>query len=362
MPRFVHIVERDYTPTFRAEKIVGMFDVPPARKLTRRWEVNLPIEEIDWQIGLIVGPSGSGKTTIARRAFADSGATFFEGHHWTDRPVVDDFSETLSVQQIVEALSHVGFSSPPAWLLPYHCLSNGQRFRADLARAILETAHTLVFDEFTSVVDRTVAKISAAAVQKFVRRTNKKFVAVTCHYDVAEWLEPDWVYDTADGSFRRQRLRRPEIQLDVFEAGAEIWPVFRPHHYLSAEINKSAKFFVAVFEDHMVAMTAILIFPHPTVKNCYREHRTVVLPDFQGVGIGNRLSEFVGDWLLSRGKRFISTTSHPAMIAHRSRSSKWILKRIGRASPLGRGSTYGGYSACNRLTASFEYLGCPKSP
>jgi hypothetical protein len=73
------------------------------------------------------------------------------------------------------------------------------------------------------------------------------------------------------------------------------------------------------------------------------------------------LSEFVGDWLLSPGKRFISTTSHPAMIAHRSRSPKWHLKRIGRVSPAGKSTTRKVYSA-NRLTASFEYVGCPESP
>jgi len=57
--------------------------------------------------------------------------------------------------------------------------------RVDIARAILMDKPIIVFDEFTSVVDREVAKISSYAIQKAVRRTNKQFIAVTCHYDVA---------------------------------------------------------------------------------------------------------------------------------------------------------------------------------
>jgi hypothetical protein len=42
------------------------------------WHVDIPIEDTDWQIGLIVGPSGSGKTTIGRRLFLD--ASFHNGY------------------------------------------------------------------------------------------------------------------------------------------------------------------------------------------------------------------------------------------------------------------------------------------
>ena len=41
-----------------------------------------------------------------------------------------------------------------------------------------------VFDEYTSVVDRTVAQIGTAALAKTVRARGQQFVAVTCHEDV----------------------------------------------------------------------------------------------------------------------------------------------------------------------------------
>jgi ABC-type ATPase with predicted acetyltransferase domain len=73
--------------------------------------------------------------------------------------------------------------------------------RVDLANALLKDNELIVFDEFTSVVDRNVARIGSYAVQKSIRRSNKKFIAVTCHEDVEEWLLPDWIFNTNSMSF-----------------------------------------------------------------------------------------------------------------------------------------------------------------
>jgi GNAT superfamily N-acetyltransferase len=139
-----------------------------------------------------------------------------------------------------------------------------------------------------------------------------------------------------------------------------VWQVFKGHHYLSAELNKAARVYVATIEGQPAAMTAILPFPHPHVKNVWKEHRTVVLPDFQGIGLGNRLSEHVGDILREEGKRFTSVTSHPAMIHYRAKSLKWKMTREpSRVSPMGAtAKTQSKKSnSAARLTASFEYLG-----
>jgi ABC-type polar amino acid transport system ATPase subunit len=358
MPRFNHVVETQYQPSFRTEKVAGMFDVPVEPVIRKSWMVDLPIEVEPWSIGLIVGASGAGKTTIAKRAFKD--ATFFEQHQWGATSFLNDFKKELDVKQITDSLSHVGFASPPSWLLPYHCLSNGQKFRVDLARAILETEGILVFDEFTSLVDRTVAKIGSYAVQKFVRKMNRQFVAVTCHYDVAEWLEPDWIYDVSTMEFSRRSLRRPQIEVQISQVHHSVWKIFKGHHYLSAELNKASKIFVAEIEQQPAAMVAILPFPHPHIKNMWKGHRTVVLPDFQGIGLGNKLSEHVGDWLLNQGKRFTSVTSHPAMIHYRAKSKKWIMTR--GPSRLAHPGTKAKIqtaknTSISRLTASFEYVG-----
>jgi GNAT superfamily N-acetyltransferase len=217
----------------------------------------------------------------------------------------------------------------------------------------------IVFDEFTSVVDRNVAKVGSHAVQKAVRKTNQKFVAVTCHYDVEGWLQPDWVYDVSASDFKWRFERRPSAKIEIFRCHHSAWRLFAGNHYLSADLNKASTCFILMFDGEPAAFTAVLPFPHPKVKNVWKEHRTVTLPDYQGFGLGNRLSEFVGQWLHQRGKKFRSVTSHPAMIGHRHRSSAWIMDRAPSrlAAPGSKAKTQTNKNtSISRLTASFLYV------
>lgn len=346
----------------RALQLVGLFDVPPAERSERRVTVDLPIENEAWQVGLIVGRSGSGKSTLAREAF---GQHLITGFDWpADRSLVDGFPADMPIKEITGLLSSVGFSSPPSWLRPYACLSNGEQFRATLARAIAESPDLAVIDEFTSVVDRTVAQVGSAAVAKSVRRAGRKLVAVTCHYDVIDWLDPDWVIEMPSGEFTRRALRqRPAIELEVCRVHRSAWELFKPHHYMSGELHKAAKCFVAFFNGQPAAFASTM---HATGLKCYwREHRTVCLPDFQGVGIGNKLSEFVASVMKATGKAYHSTTASPAMIRHRQKSPLWrtvrkpSLTRIsaGDRSGAKRGIGYAKTRAADRYTAGFEFIG-----
>ena len=124
---------------------------------------------VPWQIGLIVGPSGSGKSTIARALF---GPSIYRPEQWpTDRAVIDGLGER-PIKEITHLFTAVGFSSPPSWVKPYNVLSNGEQFRCDLARALArgsDAGQLVVFDEFTSVVDRNVARVVSAAIAKGIR-------------------------------------------------------------------------------------------------------------------------------------------------------------------------------------------------
>lgn len=99
------------------------------------------------------------------------------------------------IQEITKMFYAVGFGSVPSWLKPYSVLSTGEKMRVDLARALLEKDF-IVFDEFTSVVDRNVARTLCIAIHKAVKALSKKIIVVTCHFDILEWLEPDWCFDT----------------------------------------------------------------------------------------------------------------------------------------------------------------------
>jgi ABC-type ATPase with predicted acetyltransferase domain len=197
MPAIDIVVETPISGSVRAAQVSSMFDVPPQKTARLEWHGQLPIEEQPWNVGLIVGPSGSGKSTILRDVFRQTSE--FE---WSAVSVIDDFDKKHSVEDIARICQAVGFNTIPAWLRPYGVLSNGEKFRVDLARRLLEHGEMIVCDEFTSVVDRQVAKIGSHAVQKFVRRSKRQFVAASCHYDLEEWLQPDWVLEPATMVFR----------------------------------------------------------------------------------------------------------------------------------------------------------------
>ena len=174
--------------SFRIEKVMGMFELQKDH-LTQTFsgDFNLPDK---WNVGVIVGRSGTGKSTIAKNFFS------LFSTKYDKKAIIDEMPKDKTVEEITKVFTRVGFSSPPSWLKPYDVLSNGEKMRVDLAKALLSDASTIVFDEFTSVVDRDVAKIVSLVVSKTVRQENKKFVAVTCHYDVLDWLEADWVFST----------------------------------------------------------------------------------------------------------------------------------------------------------------------
>lgn len=191
MPCFNIIKEIKPDKTFRVQSVLGKFDLK-ADKFTEvfKGDISLPDK---WNIGVIVGNSGTGKTQISKHLFKNN---YIEKFDYKEKSILNDMPKDCNLDLITRTFNSVGFSSPPSWLKPYNVLSNGEKMRVDLARSILEKKDLIVFDEFTSVIDRNIAKIGSYAVSKAIRRLNKKFIAVTCHYDILEWLEPDWVFDT----------------------------------------------------------------------------------------------------------------------------------------------------------------------
>lgn len=368
------VVETPIDATPRVQQLRGMFDLSAGESSRLEWDVNLPLVESPWSIGLIVGPSGCGKTTIARHWFGETACSQAR-ECAKPQAIVDLFPASLSIKDVVELLWSVGFSSPPAWLRPLHVLSTGQQFRVALALALATATpgQPVVFDEYTSVVDRTVARVGSAAVARTVRQHGLQFVAVTCHEDVEEWLQPDWVYRPAENHFARRRLRRrPRITLDIVRCQTSAWPLFAPHHYLSHALAPGAVCFLASWAcvsrsadpvddvgararnvNQPVAFSAWLPFVGTGPKG-RREHRTVTLPDYQGVGIGNALSGFIASLWRGLGYRALSTTTHPAMIRARLRSRHW---RMHRAPSLAGGREGRLRHATTRLTAGFEYIG-----
>jgi GNAT superfamily N-acetyltransferase len=203
-------------------------------------------------------------------------------------------------------------------------------------------------------------------VQKAVRRAGRRLVAVTCHYDVTDWLQPDWVFDVAAGSFEWRSVQpRPALELHIHPGGRELWPVFRRHHYLSADLHPTARCHLALVEGRPVAFTSYLHFPHPTVRNLKMAHRIVVLPDWQGLGIAGRVSEWLGEHLYGQGMRYRIATAHPGLVAYMASSPRW--RSVGRPRGVRSGRTAKKRTAQQTdprslLVRSFEYAPQPSTP
>lgn len=357
MPSANIVKEIDVIRTPRVVQLESIFDIALSERSKETWQIDFDLPK-EWNIGVIVGASGSGKTTLVQELWGDH---IIESWEWDNKKsVIDSFPKDMGIKDITRLLSQVGFSSPPSWLRPYHVLSNGEKFRVHIARTLAERPDLSVIDEFTSVVDRTVAKIGSAAIQKAVRKRNHKLIAVSCHYDILDWLEPDWVYQPSTGEYYTGRYlhQRPKIEIEVKRVHHRSWAMFRKYHYLNTSLNKSAQCYCAFFDRIPVAFTAVLHFPHPKTKNIKREHRTVCLPDYQGIGIGNALSNHIGDYFVSCGFRYMSQTSHPAMIDYRNSSDKWKM-----TIPPTRKKAHGAKSGrrrwrvqTKRNIASFEYV------
>lgn len=308
----------------------------------------------DFETGLIVGPSGSGKSLLLSEFGTE------ETPEWrSDSAVCSHFA---SAEDAAERLAGVGFGSIPSWLRPHHVLSVGESFRANLARRLKNDA---VIDEFTSTVDRDVAKSASVAVARFIsKRGLRRIVFASCHYDIVEWLNPEWVFNTATGALTPRGSKcRPAIEIDLEPCGAEAWSMFSAHHYLSGEMNKAARCWLALWNGRAIGFTAILAFPRANLTNGWREHRTVVLPEFQGLGIGVRISDAVGRFVLAWGGRYFSKTAHPRMGAYRDASPLWrptTKNRVVRKDYLSpRITKESNYKAAHahRITWSHEFVG-----
>jgi len=309
--------------TGRVMQMAGLFDVPLTEKSRFTVEHDLPLEEHPWNIGLILGPSGAGKSSLADALWP--GNVIRELEWPVNQSILDAFPEGMGIRDITTALNSVGLGSAPSWMRPYRTLSTGEAFRATIARAIAESHRGLaVVDEYTSVVDRQVAQVASHTVQKMIRKADKQFVAVTCHYDVIDWLQPDWMYDVASREFTWRSVQpHPPIELEIRKCDRALWGTFARHHYLSPKLHGSAVCHAAYVDGRPVAFHAHRHYPHPQTRTIQLAHRLVVLPDWQGLGIASHLADFFGQWLWDQGYRYRFAVAHPGMIAMLRKSPRW---------------------------------------
>jgi len=280
-------------------------------------------KDFDWNIGVIYGSSGSGKTTILKRM-----GKLSESNFDYKKPLISNF-DWLEPKDATLLLTSMGLSSVPTWLRPFHLLSNGEQYRASLAYKVgkAKDNEVVLVDEYTSVVDRDVAKAMSFALQKYIRRTNKRIILASCHFDIMEWLMPDWTCSPQKGGalergdWRRQG--RPQIKLQVSRVESDTWDFFKKYHYLTEQVNKSCQFLLFEWNSKPVSICCVLNTPRKGMGEAMAISRIVVLPDFQGMGIGYKICSFVGGIYKNRGNRIFIKTVNPSLGIKFNNVSEW---------------------------------------
>lgn len=333
-----YVVELESQPftSFRCTKAADSLDINLEKKLKHKLEISADLKS-PFNIGLILGASGSGKTTLAKQIYGEN----FDNQIKIDEnlPIIEQFPKEWSYDECAEALNGIGLTSVPCWIRPVKTLSNGQKFRAE-AVLKMHLQDNVIIDEWTSVVDRTVAKIMSHTVQKYARKNNKQIILLSCHYDVIEWLKPDWIIDCNEQKFINNRgflwpERREKLQFDVRPCSRKSWSYFSKYHYLSEKLPGGRIFCFGLFHNDKQIGFQCLANYVPIRKNSvpiYHSNRTVIHPDYIGFGLGIKLVDASCEYLKKKEKCkiYVKFSSTP-MLKSLIKNKKWKLINVERA-------------------------------
>lgn len=337
-------------------------DLDVKKKLTHKLTVSADLET-PWNVGLIVGASGSGKTSLAKNIF---GADCFDSQVDLDAPVIEQFPKDWTYEQCQSALVGIGLSQVPCWIRPVRTLSNGQQHRA-IAALTMASKQDFVVDEWTSVVDRTVGKAMSLCLGKHARRSNRRVVAVSCHYDVLDWLDPDWVIDCNKAEYHDRRLlrrgeRTEKLNFEIRPIDGKSWNYFSKYHYLSERLPGGiVQFFGLFHENEQVGFQCFANYTpkQPGKKTMMHFNRTVVHPDYVGFGLGIRMIEATSAIMFEKGFSVWGKFSSAPVAKALKKSPNWVLRKVQRFTS-GGGGNMARKSGFRQAVRQYSYEFVPK--
>lgn len=326
MQNYLVHLESPISKSFLCQKAANSLDIDVEKKSKHTLQISADLET-PFNIGLIIGASGSGKTTLCKKIFGDD---CFNDVLDLAKPIIEQFPADWEYDACAAALSGMGLTSVPCWIRPAYTLSNGQRARAEAALQLTKDSKKItVIDEWTSVVDRTVAKAMSHCVQKFARKQKKQIVLASCHYDVVDWLNPDWIVDCNKQEYIDRRstvgshLRTDQLRLDVREVGRHSWRYFSKYHYLSETLPGGKIYTFGLFNGKdqigFQCFAAYIIGNHTT----FFSNRTVIHPDYAGLGLGIQLINETSKVMLARGFRVKAKFSSTPIYRAMSKNPAW---------------------------------------
>jgi hypothetical protein len=176
---------------------------------------NLELEVRRGDVVYITGQSGGGKSVLLRELAAQMGAeglcvVNLDAIAFTDEPLIDQIGKDTN--DAIRLLGIAGISDAYLYVRKPHELSDGQRYRLRLAKAIETGADVWVADEFLAVLDRTAAKVIAYSLQKAARRAGVTLMVATTHTDMVDDLYP---------SLYVEKRFREKVRVEAFADAAE---------------------------------------------------------------------------------------------------------------------------------------------
>lgn len=360
-------LESDVFTSFRCQKAADSLDINAKEKSVHELSINADLEA-PFNIGLIVGASGSGKTTLAKQIFGDD---VFGFECDLSKPVIEQFPDEYDYNDCAKMLSGIGLTAVPCWIRPMYTLSNGQQARA-IAALQMATMDVFVVDEWTSVVDRTVAKAMSNCLQKFARKNNKTVIALSCHYDVFEWLNPDWVIDCNKQEYIERRSlwqdyeRQEKLEFTIRECDKSTWRYFSKYHYLSSKLSVGRQKFFGLYQG--IEQVGFIAYSNyvPCRKGTVMQmhfNRVVIHPDYVGLGLGEHFINQTAIIVKNQGydvrSKFSSAPTHKIL---QRNPSLWKLINIQRAMKTQATSASSNRKSSNAFrekvkTYSYKYIG-----
>lgn len=358
-------LKTDVFNTFRCQTAANSLDIDVNKKSIHKLEINnIKIPE-NWNIGLVYGASGSGKTTLAKHLF---GNDIFKCELNENLSIIDQLPKEFSYEECANILNGIGLNSVNCWIRPIKTLSNGQKARAEAAY-LMCNSELVCIDEWTSVVDRTVAKAMSVCIHKFAKKYNKKIILLSCHYDILEWVKPDWLIDCNKQEFKLPKTdvfffnEREKLEFTIKEVGRETWKYFSKYHYLS-ELLPGGKIYLygLFYGENQIGFQCFANYtPHKKgTKIIFHSNRTVIHPDYNGLGLGiiliNETSKILQEKINCRiMAKFSSTPVFKAMI----KQKQWkflgenrLMSKMKTGCSMGRKS---GFREGGIKTYNFEY-------
>ena len=326
------------------------------------------------RILLVSGRSGSGKTLACADAFGPT-------EDWADAAKgKGGFVESIDVR--VARFLALGFDEfvrcgQHGRTVTQLCeadpsqMSTSEAYLVSLADSIGTGA---VLDEFLTSLPPATRAVVARRVGAYVRRERiRGLVLLSCHgEEIARELQPDVMFsaetgvevdvdsvdpvltqsDTATWSpedlIRRPTIRLTRRKIAGGDKGVKVdvkkawWAEFSANHYLGGGgFNANCQAWVFFLGDRAVAFDSTIPQPGRCVQSI-RQHRLVVMPDFQGLGIGSAVTRYDAAKIITTRRPKTDVYDDPFTQRYHSSTYHTKLGKSRDASPLWRGTTLNG--------------------